>query len=136
MKKKLVLGFLIGAGIIGSSTTATFAAEKNTKVVNNVVEASRGVNSNKSTTEVSEDAMTELKYSIEEMRIAITRMDDEGITAENKDYIEIFGETAVQRVRPYFDELAKNEETKGHLQSVSNSWDEIATAISNFENAQ
>lgn len=82
--------------------------------------------------QVSQTAIEELNYSIEEMRIAINKLNDEGLTEENKEYIVRFGSTSVERIKPFYDEIKGDKELKLHLDFIDQSWARILEAKNNF----
>jgi hypothetical protein len=81
---------------------------------------------------VSETALNELNYAIEEMRIAINTLNSEGMTVENRETILTFGGTAIERIRSFYDEIQGSDEVNGHLVWINESWAQISEAEKNF----
>ncbi|MGL4760046.1 MAG: hypothetical protein ACRCWG_01100 [Sarcina sp.] len=137
MKKKVLATILIAAGIVNTAGVA-FASELNESTQSTGVKVE--IESEKDSEEnddemgvVSDTAIDQLDYAIEDMRIAVDTLEKEGITVENKDYILRFGTQSIERVRPFFDELAGSKETKAHLVWINESWTRISKAVESFE---
>ncbi|MGL4990060.1 MAG: hypothetical protein ACRC57_02670 [Sarcina sp.] len=136
MKKKLLTSLIIGASLAAAPTLA-FASETIDTTTDKPVEIVQEQNDIEDKKETSKESINAeshdaLKYAIEEMRIAITRLESEGMTPDNCDYIVKFGETAIERIRPFYDELTSNSEMAEHVSFINDSWSIILNAYNNF----
>ncbi|WP_297438986.1 hypothetical protein [uncultured Clostridium sp.] len=137
MKKKVLATLLVTAGIM-NTTGVAFASElpNSSKGMNLKVEAE--VEKDLEDDEmgvVSDVAIEQLDYAIEDMRIAVETLENEGMTVENIDYIVRFGTQSIERVRPFFEELEGSKEMKAHLEWINQSWTRISEAVEIYHTA-
>ncbi|MGL4656288.1 MAG: hypothetical protein ACRCWM_10460, partial [Sarcina sp.] len=102
MKKKVLATLLVTAGIVNTAGVA-FASEVNNET-QSVVKIEREKEEKLEDDNmgvVSDTALDQLDYAIEDMRIAVETLENEGVTPENKDYILRFGTQSIERVRPF-----------------------------------